>query len=108
MAKRKVIIRRKKAYVPPKLPDKPKVTEGAKSYGRTKRGQYIVPRFWITQFMYGKWSGNVTASDPWYVIDMEEATIARGTKDTGYPKEKAIKIARRYRDEFGAWSTMPF
>jgi hypothetical protein len=98
-------------YFPrPNLPDKPKVTVGAKSYGRTKLGGYIVPRFWITQVGFAKTNHlTVKPSDPWYVVDMEEANIAQGTKTSGYKdKKEAIKIARKFRDEFGAWSVMPF
>lgn len=106
MSKRKVRIVRR--YVPPKLPEKPKVTEGPKSYGQTKRGQYIVPRFWITQFRNGVHRLNAKESSPWFVIDMEEASLARGTQKSGYPKEEAVRIARKFRDKYGAWSTTPF
>lgn len=51
----------------------------------------------------------VKSTDPWFVIDAEEATLAAGTKQAGYPdKEKATKVARRYRDEYGAYTLMPF
>ena len=100
MAKRRVIVRRK--YVPPKLPDKPKVTLGPKSYGRTKKGRYICIRFFVSKWRAGRW----------YVVDLdnEEWTYyAQGTSPKGYSsQEKAIEVARKYRDEYGAWSVVPF
>lgn len=101
---KKRIVKRKK-FVPPVLPEKPKVTVGAKSFGRSRSGGYIIPRFWITQSLLIKRTPK--KSDPWYVIDMETGYLAKGTK--AYPeKDKAIRIARKYRDEFGAWYVMPF
>lgn len=109
--KKRTVVRRKtrsgSSYTPPKLPKKPKVTVGAKSYGRTKKGAYIVPRFYITQ----QWLGyaKLRVNGPWFVMDVEEANLAAGTKKAGYPeKDKAIAVARRYRDTYGAWAIMPF
>jgi hypothetical protein len=102
MAKR-IVVRRKPKYVPPKLPAKPKVTVGTKSYGRSKSGGYIVCRFWITQNLMK----TPKKTDPWYVVDMETGNVAKGTK--AYPqKDQAIAIARKYRDKYGAWFVMPF
>lgn len=103
---RKVVVRRRKkaAYVPPKLPSKPKVTVGTKCYGRSKMGGYIVCRFWITQHFWGR---KLKPTDPWYVIDMETGNVAQGTK-AYQEKDKAIAIARKYRDKYGAWYVMPF
>lgn len=91
-------------YSPPKLPDKPPVDEFCKSYGRTKSGQYIVPRFWITPYY-------LTTSKKqkiWWVIDQEVANVAEGTSRQGYSKGEAKRIAEKYRDKYGAWSTTPF
>lgn len=60
-----------------------------------------MPRFLVTQhYPYG--------NTPWYVLDLAEGTIASGTEKKGYPKKKAVTIARSYRDKYGAWATMPF
>jgi hypothetical protein len=59
--------------------------------------------------MYGRTYLNVNKNDRWFVIDMESANIAEGTEKTGYSsKKEAKRIAEEYRDEFGAWSTVPF
>jgi hypothetical protein len=93
----------------PNLPDKPKVTVGAKCYGRTKKGGYIVVRFFISQWRPGLGSKKIPKGSPWFVVDLDEGKhYAEGTKSSGYPKDKAIKVARQYRDEYGAWTTMPF
>lgn len=51
------------------------------------------------------------SSDPWFVVDMEENKqyVASGTKTSGYPtKEKAQRVARALRDEYGCWYVIPF
>lgn len=93
------------SYTPPKLPDKPPVDEGAKFYGRTKRGQYIIPRFYISPFTY---KGGTRKTGLWTVIDMESAKIAEKTNPQGYPKKKAKKIAEWHRDNVGKWARTPF
>jgi hypothetical protein len=111
-AKKRIVVRHKtqrgSSYTPPKLPDKPKVTQGAKEYGRSKSGGYIITRFYITQIWLKDFT-RVKKNDPWFVIDAEEARLASGTKQAGYKeKEKAIRVAKKYRDTYGAWTVMPF
>jgi hypothetical protein len=103
----KRVVVRPRSYTPPKLPAKPSVVKYCTSYGRTKNGAYIVPRFYITDKYY---RGYIEKQlERWVVVDMEEANIAEGTKKNGYSsKEQAKKIAEHYRDTYGAWSTVPF
>ena len=93
-------------FVPPKLPERPKVTDGPKSYGRTRWGRYIVVRFYVFK-PYRK--------ARWIVIDNEERKgrwtnfVARGTNERGYDtRNEAVAIARKYRDKYGSWSRLPF
>lgn len=105
-AKRRVVVRRKKVYVPPKLPDVPPVLDYCKSYGLTKRGWQIIARFHITCY-YGRWWAK--KSKKWWVIDMETANAATGTEAQGYTsKAKARQVAEKYRDKYGAWARIPF
>jgi hypothetical protein len=101
---KRVVVRRRTTNFPrPKLPDKPKVTWGAKSYGRSKKGGYIVTRWFITQWR--------AAPGNWLVIDLENEEYtyhAAGTNPKGYPKKEAIRIAEKGRDKFGAWTVLPF
>jgi hypothetical protein len=53
------------------------------------------------------WRGVPKKTDPWYVIDMETGSVAKGTKAYA-EKSKAIATARKYRDKYGAWYVMPF
>ena len=85
------------SYIPPKLPKSPKVTLGPKSYGRTKKGRFVVIRFFV-----------IRKRDVWFVYDFEEGGIASGTEEKGYQKNYAIEIARAFRDEYGEWATSPF
>jgi hypothetical protein len=109
-AKKRIVVRRKKKkqdkYIPPILPKKPRVDQGPKCYGRSKRGKPICVRFFVSQrlgtLILKPWHD--TSQLPWYVIDLLEERIAKGTKKSGYDtKEDAIKVARKYRDEYGAW-----
>lgn len=107
-AKRRIVVRRKirsgSRYTPPKLPAKPSVTSN-RSYGRTKRGGYIVARFQVMS----RFPTYTKQPPPWIIWDVEEALVAKGTKQEGYQdKEKAVRVARKYRDEYGAWAVMPF
>lgn len=88
-------------------PTRPRVDRGPVSYGRTKKGFYIVVRFFVSQ--------NVNWRRPdgrWWVLDIEEEEnrgIAKGTKKEGYrSKEEAVQVAREYRDEYGAYGKAPF
>ena len=111
MAKRRVIVRRKK-YVPPVLPERPKVTVGPRCYGRTKKGRYICIRFFVTQWKPGHAFKDLPPDTPWFVVDLENEEFtyyAQGTSAKGYPKkEDAVRIARQLRDEYGAWAVVPF
>lgn len=109
--KRVVVVRRsgkRTQYSPPKLPEKPPVA-GSKRYshyGKTKRGDYIIPRFIITPY-YGKFK--TKKSERWWVIDMKTANVAKKTDAKGYEKKaEAKEIAESYRDRYGAWATIPF
>lgn len=93
------------SYTPPKLPDKPRVDQGAKFYGRTRKGKYIIPRFYISPFTY---RGRTRQTGKWTVIDVESAKIAERTSPQGYSKEEATKIAEWHRDNVGTWATVPF
>lgn len=110
--KKTIVVRRKssssKKFVPPKLPDKPSVTKGGKCYGRSKKGWFIVARFYITQHWGKSMLQRVEPSDPWYVVDCGSGGLADGTDATGYPKERAIKIAKWFRDNHDAWTRLPF
>lgn len=106
---RRVVVRSKsssrKKYTPPKLPSKPKVTVGPRSYGLTKRGRRIVVRFYVSRRRAFRGRG---ISKNWYVIDYDEG-IAKTTNPDGYEsRSEAIGVARKLRDEYGAWSRSPF
>ena len=46
---------------------------------------------------------------PFYVWDMDTGKIAAKTSKTGYAeKEEAMKVAREYRDKYGAYVRFKF
>lgn len=108
-AKRRIVIRRKNTsppWSPPKLPDRPRVDIGPKSYGTTKSGRFIVIRFYVGK---GSKYAKVRPVTNWFVFDFETGGIAKGSSQTGYQdKAKAIAIARQYRDEYGMWAKSVF
>lgn len=106
-AKKRIVVRRRSGESSSlSAPNKPKVTVGPKAYGRTKSGKPVVVRFFVSQLARFK---KIEDNAPWFVIDFEDGKIAKGTKADGYrSKENAIKVARQYRDEFGAYARSPF
>ena len=50
--------------------------------------------------------------DRWWILDIEEDEdrgVAKGTPKEGYKTEKeAIRVAREYQREFGAYGKAPF
>lgn len=45
----------------------------------------------------------------WFVADALTWRTADGTEESGYPKkEEAVRVARFYRDEYGAYCKSPF
>lgn len=82
--------------------------QGPRAYGRTKRGWFIVVRFFVSQNALN-WR---RPDGRWWVLDIEEEEnrgIAKGTKKEGYrSKEEAIAVARKYRDEYGTYGKAPF
>lgn len=107
-AKKRIVVLRKRSsqrsYTPPKLPESPPVSKGPKSYGLSKKGRHIVPRFFITQMKGYRYFKN-----RWWVADMLEGRVAKGTEKEGYSsKKEAISVAKKYRDKYGEWARTPF
>lgn len=107
-ARRVVVVRRKKSPTVSRssLPKKPPVDKGPKSYGRDKKGRYIIVRFWVYQKgKKDRWAREYKTG-PYYVIDMAEPDrkVARGTNPEGYAdRREAVAVAREFRDEYGAY-----
>lgn len=83
---------------------------GPRSYGRTKKGRWIVIRFYVSEL---KTPGDRRRTDErWFVVDMEDGGprgIAKGTEEIGYgSKSDAIAVAREYRDSYGPYARFEF
>jgi hypothetical protein len=45
----------------------------------------------------------------WFVCDMDSRGIAGKTSKSGYEsKKEAVRVAREYRDKYGAYTKVPF
>lgn len=84
---------------PKNSPDAPKVDLGPKAYSVYKSGARAVIRFFV-------WK----ESDRFYVLDMAGAKrVAARTQTDGYAtKKEAVRVAREYRDKYGAYAKVPF
>lgn len=81
-----------------KIPKKPRVTIGPSAVRVYSSGRRLVIRFFV-----------VERRGRWFVADSLTWRTADGTEESGYPKkEEAIRVAREYRDDYGAYCKSPF
>jgi N-acetylmuramoyl-L-alanine amidase len=96
-----------------KIPERPRVTVGPRAVKEFKNRQRAVIRFFITQDFGTREMRNPAhagkTNRPWIVVDATIWRSAVGTAPEGYrEKDEAIRIARKYRDEYGAYCRSPF
>lgn len=84
---------------PENAPERPKVDIGPKAYKVYKSGARAVIRFFV-QEKRGKF----------YVLDIagDKPVAARTEKDGYATKREAVRVAREYRDKYGAYAKVPF
>ena len=99
-AKKRIVVKRTKSSskksTPQKLPSDPSLTAPL-SYGKTKKGKHIIPRFIVSE--NGK---------NYVVVDMETGNIAEKTSSAGYPFKEAKRIAKWFRKTYGLYTNSPF
>lgn len=94
-------------------PLKPRVGIGPKAYKVFRNGDRLVIRFSVDQMLVrairGKRNVYYTRAGNWFVWDMDTGKIAAKTSKTGYTdKKEAVRIAREYRDKYGAYVRFDF
>lgn len=89
------------------LPVKPKVDIGPKAYRVYRNGDRKVIRFSVGHGRFRR-SGKHFYTKKFYVFDMDTGKVAAKTSKDGYEKKEAVKVARRYRDTFGAYARVGF
>lgn len=96
-------------YVPD-FPEKPRVDIGPKAYVSYKSGARKVIRFFVDRPFVRDARNRWKPTSVWYVLDMGgERLVAAGTKKQGYPEKKdAVRVAREYRDKYGAYVKVEF
>lgn len=83
---------------PKDAPERPKVDIGPRAYMTYKSGARAVIRFFVRE-THGRW----------YVFDMcSDGRAAKTAKDGYATKKEAVRIARQYRDDYGAYAKVPF
>lgn len=81
-----------------KIPKKPRTTIGPSAVRAYSGGRRLVIRFFV-----------VSRRGRWFVADSLTWRTADGTEESGYPtKDEAVRVARYYRDEYGAYCKSPF
>lgn len=91
------------------IPEKPRVDRGPFAVKEFRSRERAVARFFITQSRGTACLRRGWVPGNWWVVDAETWTTAAGTKKEGYrTEEEAKRIARRYRDEYGAYARSPF
>lgn len=92
-------------------PEKPRVDRGPFAVKEFKNCERAVVRFFVSQ-TYGTRDfrrGREETDKPWYVVDADTWTAAEGTETRGYhSRDEAKRVARRYRDKYGAYTRSPF
>lgn len=84
------------------VPERPKVTIGPKAYKVFRNRERLVIRFFVAESRRG--------SGKYFVYDMAASgRIAGKTSKDGYAsKKEAVKVARDYRDKYGAYARFSF
>lgn len=81
-----------------KIPEKPRTTNGPSAFRVYSNGRRLVVRFFVVQ-----------RRGRWFVADALTWRTADGTEESGYSEKKdAVRVARYYRDEYGAYCKSPF
>lgn len=93
-------------------PVSPRVDIGPKAYKIFRNRERLVIRFSVEQGLRrvarGKGSYYIRIGN-WFVWDMDTGKLAAKTSKTGYTdKREAVRIAREYRDKYGAYVRFDF
>lgn len=90
-------------------PERPKVDIGPKSYKAYRNRERLVIRFYVAEGIVRR-RGRYKGDGRYYVYDMAgTGRIAGKTAKEGYAdKKEAIRVAREYRDKYGAYARSPF
>lgn len=92
----------------PKEPGTPRTDIGPRAYKEYPSRRRRVVRFFVAGALLRK-RGCLSSQPPWFVYDMDSGNIAGRTSKTGYEsKKEAVRVAREYRDKYGAYTKAPF
>ena len=81
---------------------------GPKCYELWPGGAVRVIRFYVGLTMRRSY-GRYRFDEPYRVYDMDTGKYAARTNKDGYAtKKEAVRVAREYRDKYGAYAKVPF
>jgi hypothetical protein len=91
------------------MPEAPRVDLGPKAYKKYKNKERLVIRFYVAPGIVRR-RGRYRSDGRFYVYDMAgTGRVAGKTSKEGYAdKKEAIRVARAYRDKYGAYTRFPF
>lgn len=83
---------------------------GPKAYREYRDRSRLVIRFYVSQSTVRLRKGAYRFNTGnWFVWDMDSRGVAGKTSKTGYAsKKEAVRVAREYRDRYGAYTKAPF
>lgn len=91
------------------VPVYPRVDIGPKAYKVYRNQDRLVVRFTVDKVLQKNGRGGYVRVGRYYVWDMDTGQIATRTKKSGYlDKKEAVKVAREYRDRYGAYVRVGF
>jgi hypothetical protein len=90
-------------------PERPKVDIGPKSYKAYRNRERLVIRFYVAEGIVRR-RGRYKGDGRYYVYDMAgDGKVAGRTSKEGYAdKKEAVRVAREYRDKYGAYTRFLF
>lgn len=90
-------------------PVSPRADIGPRSYKSYRSRKCKVIRFFVDGELVRERGKYVVRCPPFFVYDMDSGRIAGKTKKSGYEsKKEAVRVAREYRDKYGAYTKAPF
>lgn len=81
---------------------------GPKAYRVYRSGERLVIRFSIGRKLVRRRGFYREAGEEFYVWDMDTGRMAAKTSKQGYSRDEAVRVAREYRDRYGAYVRFGF
>jgi hypothetical protein len=81
---------------------------GPKAYRVYRSGRRLAVRFFVARHAARVRGGYREVGDAYLVWDMDTGKLAAKTDKNGYTNEEAVRVAREYRNKYGAYVRSAF